>query len=231
MPQPGPPPAGTDLRTGLAIYLKLDDGPGRVTALDSSGNDNTGSLQLLDAQRAWVAGRFGTGLDIAGQGWVSIPESPSLNSISEGFGFSAFIKRTGNGTILARRAVGANGFLYRFFVVDGRLGLQINSSNGARVNLVSARTLPAGAWVHVAATYDLQRARIYLEGIEIGSEIYGLNIGPENSPLNVGASQTAALIDADDRFAGEIDELTVFSRALSEPDVRALAGGFVPPVP
>jgi hypothetical protein len=202
-----------------------------VTAQDASGNGNTGSLQLLDAQRAWVAGRFGTAIDIAGQGWVAILESASLNSIAEGFGFSAFIKRTGSGTILARRSVGANGFLYRFFVVDGKLGLQINSTNGARVNLVSDRTIPAGDWVHVAATYDLQRARLFLGGIEIASEIYSLNIGPENSPLNVGASQDATLVGADDRFAGEIDELSVYNRPLSEPDVRALADGFVPPLP
>src|SRR4030095_9095927 len=110
-PPVGPPPAGTDLTTGLLVYLKLDDGVGRIQAVDSSGNGNTATLQLLDPQRAWVRGFLGTALDIAGQGWLSINESPSVNAIAEGFTFSAWIKRTGDGTIVARRAVGANGFL------------------------------------------------------------------------------------------------------------------------
>jgi hypothetical protein len=210
------------------LYLKLDDGVGRVTAQDASGNGNTGTLQFLDPQRAWVEGYLGTSLDIAGTGWLSINESTSLNSISNGFGFSAWIRRQGDGTILARRSVGANGFLYRFFIVEGKLGVQINSSNGARVNLVSGRTVPSGAFTHVAATFDRRRARIFINGIEVGSEGYGLNIGPENSPLNIGASQDATLVGAEDRFVGRIDEVSVFDRALSDQDVRALVDGFVP---
>ncbi len=227
----GPPPAGTDLSTGIVAYLKLDDGVGRLIARDASGNGNDGTLQLLDPQRAWVAGYFGTGLAINGAGWVSINESETVNGISAGFGFSAWIRRTGNGTILARRSVGASGFLYRLFIVDGRLGLQINSTNGARVDLVAAGTVPADRWVHVAATYDLLQARLFTDGSDAGVQAYNLAIGPENSPINIGASQDATLVGADDRFAGEIDELSIFNRPLSAPDVRALAGGFVPPLP
>ena len=155
----------------------------------------------------------------------------SLNGVSEGFAFSAWIRRTGNGTILARRSVGANGFLYRLLLVDGKLGVQINSSNGARADLVAAANVPVGEYVHVAATYDLTSVRLFLDGDNVGIQGYGLRIGPENSPLNVGASQDATLVGADDRFAGEIDELTIFNRPLSEQEVRALADGFVPPLP
>ena len=48
------PPAGTDLATGLTVYLKLDDGPGSRRARDSSGHGNDGLLERLDPARAWV---------------------------------------------------------------------------------------------------------------------------------------------------------------------------------
>jgi hypothetical protein len=227
-PPRGPPPRGTDLQSGLTVYLRLDDGTGSSNARDSSGNGNTGRLERLDPQRAWVPGLYGTALAFDGQGWVAIGESASINAINEGFGFSAWIRRTGDGTILARRSVGANGFLYRFFVEGGKLGVQINSSNGARADLLSSRTVPARELVHVAASYDLTTVRLFIDGSDAGIQSYGLNIGPENSPLNVGSRQDATLVGADDIFAGVIDELAVYNRALSAQDVRALAAGFQP---
>jgi hypothetical protein len=230
-PRPGPPPAGTDLLGGMVLYFKLDDGVGQTTARDSSGNGNTGTLESLDARRAWVDGKFATGIDTAAQGWVAVKESASVNGITDGFGFSAWILRRGNGTILARRSVGAFGFLYRFFVQDGKPGLQINSSNGARVDLLGSRGIPANRWVHVAATFDRQNARLFLNGAEVGAQQYGLNIGPENSPIEIGAAQDETLVGAGDRFDGIIDEVSIFNRALSTADVRALSDNFVPPLP
>jgi hypothetical protein len=186
---------------------------------------------MLDPQRVWVRGFIGTAVDFAGQGWLSIGESMTVNAIAEQFTFSAWVKRTGNGTLLARRSVGANGFLYRFFIQDGRLGLQINSSNGAHVDFLGATAVPTGRFVHVAASYDAVTARVFLDGNDVGFQSYGPNIGPENSPLIVGGRQDASLLNADDRFDGVVDELSVYNRALSNADIRALADGFVPPSP
>jgi hypothetical protein len=226
-----PLPPGADLGKGLVVHLRLDDGRGNMTARDSSGNGNTGTLQQLDLFDAWVPGYRGTGLDLAGKGWVSVPESPTLNSINDGFSIAAWVQRTGDGTIAARRAVGASGFLYRFFIAGGLLGLQINSSNGARADFLSSNQVPTGRWVQLAAVYDKHEAHVFLDGVSIGQQRYELNIGPENSPLEIGASQDATLIGAADRLLGIIDEVAVYDRPLTAGEVQALAGGNQPPGP
>jgi hypothetical protein len=223
-------PPGADLGRGLVAYLRLDDGAGSAAARDSSGNGNTGSLVQLDPLAAWVGGHLGTALDIAGRGWVAIPESVTVDSVTDGFTISAWVSRTGDGTIASRRAVGANGFLYRFFITGGQLGLQINSSNGAHADFVgTAASVPTGRFVHVAAVYDKVTARVFLSGTAVGEQGYALAIGPENSPLLIGAREDATLVNADDRLAGQIDEVAIYNRALSGAEVQGLADGFLPP--
>ena len=221
-PPPMRPPAG-DLTTGLILYLRLDDGPGSRQARDSSGNGNHGALELLDPVRAWVPGHLGTALDIAGNGLVRVPGSPTINTIAAGFTFSAWVRRTGDGTILARRSGGADGFLYRFFVVDGRPAIQINTSTGTQAEVVSLVPMPADNYLHLAATYDRATVRLFLQGFPVGARDHDQSVRPENSPLTLGGSRD------NDRFSGRIDEIAVYNRALSRDEIRALTRGSLPP--
>jgi Concanavalin A-like lectin/glucanases superfamily len=222
-------PPGADLSNGLIAYLKFDDGTG-IAARDSSGNGNNGTLQRLNAATAWVSGYLGTAVDIAGTGLVAIEQSVGLNSLSNGFTISAWVNRTGDGTIAARRSVGGLGFLYRFFITGGRLGLQINSSNGARADFLGANVVPTGQWVHVAAVYDQLNARVFLGGVTNGEQRYELPVGPENSAFVLGASEGATADATADHLFGQIDEVAVYNRALSAVEVAAVAQGYLPPV-
>jgi len=224
-----PLPNGTDLGRGLALYLKFDDLTGGVIVRDSSGNRNMATLANLDPFSARVEGRAGTALDFGGRGWVAVESSSSLNSLIEGFSISAFVNRAGDGTIVARRAVGPGGYLYRLQIAGAKLAGVINSANGARAELTSTVAVPSRDWVHLAMVYDRVTVRLYLDGNNVGQQKYGLNIGPENSPLLVGASEDATAAGAGDLFTGELDEVAVYGRALSEAEVRALAAGHQPP--
>jgi hypothetical protein len=225
---PDPLPPGADLGKGLVAYYRFDDPPGSSTARDSSGNALAATLQSLDPSAAWVAGYLGGALDVAGKGWASVAGSPVLNTVVDAFTFSAWIDHSGDGTVVSRRYVGASGFVYRMFIAGGRLGLQINSSNGANAN-VTGPPVPAGSWVHVAARYDGQAAVLFLSGAAVARAPYAVSLPSEASPLELGADEDATLVSAEQRFAGQLDELAIYNRALGDAEVAALAGGNLPP--
>jgi hypothetical protein len=235
---PALPPPGTRLGAGLVVYFRLDDGAGSGTAADSSGNGNLGTLANLDVSRAWVPGRFGQAVQLPGgaaPGWLSVAASPSLNRISTGLSVSVWV-RAGNpvgdwrATIVARRSVGAGGFLYSLHVLDGRPGFWLNSSHGARADGSGGQPLPRDRWVHLALVHDDPQAsaRLYQDGDLIAQDESLLGFGPENAPLVVGGSQGSGPGAVIDPFAGAVDELAIYDRPLSVAEVQALAGGFRP---
>jgi Concanavalin A-like lectin/glucanases superfamily len=225
--RPRPPPPETDLTAGMVAYFRLDELPGTVSPRDSAPGASLAVINL-DPSTAWVPGFIGSALQVGGRGWLEV-RADKLNTVVEAFTIALFVNRTGDGTLVSRRAVGARGFLYRFNIAGGTLAASINSSNGARADLTTSRPVPARQWVHVAAVYDRMTLRLYLDGQNVGEQPYELAIGPENSALFVGGSESAS--QGEDLFFGSVDEVLLYNRALSAPEVGALAAGFVPKVP
>ena len=57
--------ASADITTGLVGYWTFDEGSG-TTAVDSSGNGNTGTLNGSMTGNDWVPGKYGSSLDFDG---------------------------------------------------------------------------------------------------------------------------------------------------------------------
>jgi acetyltransferase-like isoleucine patch superfamily enzyme len=73
--------------------------------------------------------------------------------------------------------------------------------------------LPLGQWTHIAVTYDGSTLSFYVNGSLVNSQSYTLS-GVNNAPLKIGASGTCASL-----FDGLIDEVRIYSRALSNVEV------------
>ena len=68
----------------LIGYWRLNDAPGSATARDSSLWGNDGTLVGLDAATAWAAGGpEGGALSLREMGDVNVPDSASIDSITE----------------------------------------------------------------------------------------------------------------------------------------------------
>jgi hypothetical protein len=78
--------------------------------------------------------------------------------------------------------------------------------------------VPSGRWTHVAATYDGAALRFYLDGVLDRTVVI-------SGSLNRNAGSPVWLGDRSDltayRFAGSMDELRIWSRALSTAELRA----------
>lgn len=127
-------------------------------------------------------------------GWVRRTDGLSRVAIVGGFGRSS--------------AGGCDCVVLR----DGKLQLWLNG--GARLR--TPVDLAAGVWYAVAATYDGRRARLYLDGRLIGSELAAT--APAR-PLMLIAPVTVA-----GHFGGFLAHWRLHERALSAQSIRRLAG-------
>ena len=84
--------------------------------------------------------------------------------------------------------------------------------------------LPLGTWYHVAVVWTPLERRAYVDGTLVGSESWGGETDWTNSLLCGERSDFfGGLFDADWGLGGGMDDIVMFSRALSDEEVAALA--------
>ena len=79
--------------------------------------------------------------------------------------------------------------------------------------------LPEGQWAHVAAVVGDGHVRLYLNGKQVAEQAAAMALTPSDLPLRLGAASHGG-----DRFVGLMEDVRVYSRALSPEEIGALAG-------
>jgi hypothetical protein len=85
---------------------------------------------------------------------------------------------------------------------------------GAQV-LTGGSKPAAGVWTHLASTYDGATQRLYVNGALVASRAQTGPIQVSTGVLRIGGDGTYGL-----RFAGKIDEVRVYNRALSATEIQ-----------
>jgi hypothetical protein len=209
---------------------KFDEGAG-TQAYDDSTN---GNILTLTNGAAWSSGQSNTALSLDGTNDYAarsdaelVGSFPSKSSnAAQHFSLSAWIKldRTGrNQPIFAKQTSKIRGF--DFYIDSGnKLCLEVFSGNFTSTIAKSSRSLSANTWTHVAVTYDYLSStasviKLYINGA-LDTTVTNA-VGPlvaNTQPLVLGWHSTYNwLLD------GLIDEARIYSRALSEQEIVALA--------
>lgn len=116
------------------------------------------------------------------------------------------------------RRLRAGGF---FGGCDGRIG-----ATWRYVDSVSS--IPARTWVHIASTYDGGTLRIYVNGqLDTSLPVTGRTCS-NDEPVAIGAKNktSAGLVEA--FFDGRIDDLRIYSQALTAAQIRAVRTAALP---
>jgi large repetitive protein len=217
----------------LVGYWKLDEAPGALTALDSSGNGNHGTLEGLDPQTAWVAGRLGNAIQFTpaegGEAGVQVPLSSSLSGVNT-FTLAAWIYRTGllatqNTCVISRQLGSEHWEIYNLSTINDELVIYAVTDPSAAPRVRIAGAAPVDQWMHVAATYDGANLRLYKNGVEIGFSPLSRQLPSDQTPLYIGTNKNPLRNDV---FLGLIDEVVLYGVALSAADVARLHGGTSP---
>src|SRR3989344_5369888 len=234
------PDTAKSLSSVLVGYWKLDENTG-VSASDASGNGNTGTLTNGPD---WSSGKFGPGLTLrtasANDNYVTVPYS-SVFDMGSGFSVSYWMKMTStwdsattqrNTGIVGRSSESADYSTesdWAFFLfnangsVDDDDGRMRFGTYGGNIQ-TNTSTWNGGQWYHIAVTYTTSTdARIYVNGAldnYSGDYDAGSVDGTADNPLLIGYSFYDGTIDGN--FGGTVDDVRIYSRAITPSEVEGL---------
>ncbi len=221
----------------LIGYWQLDDGPGSLVARDASGRGNDGTLNQLDPASAWVEGRAGTAVNIAGQGWIAVPNSESIGLITDRLTISAWVALEGTitldpgstdvgwGTALSRqRGTGVDQHYHLALTFSERPHLFVVTADSF-VQVTAPDPVARATWVHIAGVYDGLEARVFVDGTLAGRQPVNGRFATDSTPIIIGGNYNSAGAVPTELFPGRLDELMLYRRALSDEEIRQLAEG------
>jgi hypothetical protein len=220
------------LALGLGGYWKLDEGTGTSTT-DSSTNGNTGTLS---GSPAWATGQIGASIDFDGaDDYVTVPDAPSLDLGSGDLTVTAWIKATANRADwrdIAEKVAPATytGFFFQINAnsnVNCDIGTEavgggsiLFNENDSAVLSCGSQVVDDGAWHHVTFVRNGTQRTIY---VDAAVDMAGTNGSVPNlnnaEALTIGRLSVAPI---GQYFDGQIDEVRIYSRALSIDEVWRL---------
>ena len=200
--------------TGLVAAYGFDEGTG-TTLTDASGNVNTGTI----SGATWATGKYGGALQFNGaSSKVTVPDSASLG-LTAGMTLEAWVFPTvapsGWRAIMAKDTD-----RYYLFAGTGPGTPAVGGtfSVGGNANTFAPSQLAVGNWTHMAATFDGANVRIYINGIQTAVQPQTGLLTTSTGALEIGADVYG------ENFAGLIDELRIYNRALSAAEIQGDMG-------
>ncbi len=209
--------------------------PGEGNANDAIGTNN-GSLSSSGA--GYAPGKVGLGFRFDGtNGYVEVPNSTTLepsnltleawvwldpnintNPATEHNEHIIFKQNTWTAwfegySLLKAMIQNSDGSYSRHFQF-------VVSRSGDQVAINSITVVQRGVWYHVAATYDGNRAMLYVNGAPEVSAIAGFPLDYGTEPVYFGTTGTWAPYL--DMLAGIIDEPSIYNRALATNEIAAI---------
>ena len=193
-----------------------------ATANDSSGNNNNGTLMNSPT---WVQGDTpsGAGYSLSFNGtnqYVQIPDSPFLRVGKPYFTFSVWIKPSSLSGCAGPNCIIFNKENSYEWGLDnvGNLYWAIANVTPGWSWINSNVVVSAGVWTNLAMTYDGTNVRIYKNGVLASTQAAsGLVSDPTNDYLRIAARSGPGSF-----FAGSIDEVRIYSQALTAAKIGKL---------
>ncbi len=200
--------------TGLVAAYGFEEGSGTSVG-DQSGSGNGGTI----SGATWTtSGRYGQALTFDGvNDLVTVPDAASLD-LTTGMTLEAWVNPTAlTGWRTAVLKEQPANLVYGLYAnrSSNRPNAQVFVS-GADRNVDGTTLLPLNTWSHLAATYDGTTIRLYVNGAQVGQQAQTGPIATSTGALRVGGTTIWS-----EWFAGRIDEVRVYNRALTVAQVQA----------
>lgn len=185
------------------------------------GNDG-----VFNGTPSYTPGEVGLAFNFNGSSYVQVPDGPGLHFTNQ-MSVDAWVnlnRYTGRATdILVKHdapTFHANSYALS---IEGaathRAYFAVVDTNFNATQLYSITPIPTNQWVHIAGTYDGSTMRIYINGAFSASAVQPSGIFQGNQPLTIGAGLNGG---PDSLFDGQIDEVTLYKRALSGSEIAAI---------
>jgi hypothetical protein len=197
----------------LVGWWTFDEPPDTPVAFDASGHRLGG--ELLGIARA--PGIVGNAIECAG-GVVVVPDDPRL-SVPESLTIDCWVKTDVPGQhnrwIVNRVLGGGENTGYRLGLLEGKPCFEVPETAWSH-HLTAPESLPLGRWVHLAGTFDGHTMRLFVDGVEVAALARPGPINRSHFDLILGGFAP----DARAHFQGLLDEVRLFSRAITAEEIR-----------
>ncbi len=203
----------------VAMWL-FDSGDGDV-AIDSSDNGNDGEIK---GNVNWIEGQFLSALEFPGQNgsFVLVSHDDSLNLVT--FTIIVWIKAENTGgrqeIIMKRAQAGANSQNLHFQIESAKTGVDVGftANNQWATGLFGQKDVTDGEWHHIAATYDEEMLRLYVDGEPDGQQPRNTTPDTNDAPLTI----AAVFETGGSPLKGALDDVGLFDVALEEDDIKEI---------
>ena len=209
-----------DVRSGLVGEWKFDEDVASTstTTYDATGNNNNGTL-TNSPTRATSTCKVSNCLSFDGvNNYVGVPEATSTLDVTNALTFAAWIYPTSTTSYrpIIAKIPPAYGSGYEFANSSGTFRTTLRTGVGD-CDFTNG-SLTFNTWQHVAATYNGNATSHYINGVFVASSTactYGA--AANNNDLYIGGRSSDS-----SRFAGSIDDVRIYNRALSADEVKRL---------
>ncbi len=208
----------------LVAWLPMDEGSGTV-AYDGSGNGNDGAIE---GNVTWADGYLDGALNFGGSD--SGVRMPHIAFDSQSFTIAMWINPvlSGSAVLFGQAQSGSTDQSMHF-----RMGGPSSTDapvRGVRMGFYSndldspTDIFQDNTWYHVAFWYDYenQNRRIYVDG-EIVAEAGATEYLGTTGDTTIGLWET----DSSQRYTGLVDDVQIYHRALSDPEVAKIMNGLM----
>jgi hypothetical protein len=226
--------AGSGLTDGLLVWYRCESPTGSSSLLqDSSGHGNDGTLMSGTGGSAgygFATGKVGDALVLSytNQGHVVMPAG-LLADLCE-VTIATWVYVNGDANAFARIwDFGQDTTRYMFLTpitnVDNFARFAISvSGNGHEEGIKAQMAVPTLKWTHVALVVGATSATLYFDGTPVGTTS-SMTLRPADLGATVNNYIGRSQFPSDPYLDGDIDEFRVYSRALSQQEIEALASG------
>lgn len=213
--------------SGLVSCWKFDENGG-TTAADSSGYGHHGSLQN---GTSWTTGKSGAALSF--DGVDDMVATNGVADVTNNFTLSFWALPSASHEIDSESTGGASGTSgqrYAFWPAwydGGHAGAGVSvGTNGVSVYEHAANYMPAtlvypttiSNWTHITVVYENKQPKLYLNGTLVRTGLTSPMDYVHLNPHSIGGPVYGY-------YAGRLDEVRVYNRALSAGEVSTLANG------
>jgi hypothetical protein len=199
--------------TGLVGAYGFEEATG-ASAVDSSPAGNPGTI---NGPTRSAAGKFGSALTFDGvNDLVTVPDSNSLD-LTTGVTLEAWVRPstvTGWRTALLKEQT--NGLVYAIYANTDANRPSGHVFTTSEFDTLGAAQLAANTWSHLAVTYDGVTLKLYVNGTLASSKAVAGSLFASTGALRIGGNNIWP-----EWFAGLIDEVRVYQRALTATEVTA----------
>ncbi len=215
----------TGLDAGLVGYWTMDNNDinwNALTIVDKSGSGINGTLTNMPTSTSQAIGKAGQALKFNGSSGKIIMGN-NLN-LTNTMTFSAWVKLStisGAQTIICKAESGA--YSVEFNTASAGKFSWNPLINGGYRSVVADSNAVANVWYYVVASYDGSTVKLFINGKQQASTVsISGSVTTTTEPFTIGANPGAGGTSFTNYLNGQIDDVRVYSRALSDAEVKQL---------